>query len=94
MATLEEIILRPRVGDRPFMVPACSDLYRDRIRQILASEQLDILWKSLPSIKRAKYEYTLSVVRQCGGNISDAARRLGEHRRTVERILEKRAPRR
>ena len=38
-------------------------------------------------------EHIERVLRECNGNISKAARMLGMHRRTLQRILAKRAPR-
>ena len=45
------------------------------------------------SADRVRWEHILRVYEQCSRNISDSARRLGMHRRTLQRILSKRAPR-
>jgi two-component system response regulator RegA len=45
-----------------------------------------------PSLARAEWEHIHRVIDQCGGNISEAARRLGIHRRSLQRKLRKRAP--
>jgi ActR/RegA family two-component response regulator len=37
--------------------------------------------------------YDVHVAADCGGNISEAARRLGMHRRSLQRKLQKRPPR-
>lgn len=42
---------------------------------------------------RARWEHIHRVLEFCDHNISEAARRLGLHRRTLQRILAKRAPR-
>jgi len=42
---------------------------------------------------RARWEHIHRVLEFSGYNISEAARRLGLHRRTLQRILAKRAPR-
>lgn len=42
---------------------------------------------------RARWEHIHRVLEFCGYNISEASRRLGLHRRTLQRILAKRAPR-
>ena len=36
--------------------------------------------------------YVRAAVHACGGNVSDAARRMGMHRRTVQRILQSHRP--
>jgi two-component system response regulator RegA len=46
-----------------------------------------------PSLARAEWEHINRVMSDCGGNISAAARRLGMHRRSLQRKLQKLAPR-
>ena len=46
----------------------------------------------VPSLARAEWEHIHRVLSDCGGNISEAARRLGIHRRSLQRKLRKRAP--
>ncbi len=41
---------------------------------------------------RVKWEHIWRVYEQCGHNVSETARRLGMHRRTLQRILSKHAP--
>lgn len=45
-----------------------------------------------PSLARAEWEYIHRVLADCGGNISEAARRLGVHRRVLQRKLQKFPP--
>jgi two-component system response regulator RegA len=45
-----------------------------------------------PSLARAEWEHINRVLSDCGGNISEAARRLGIHRRSLQRKLKKLAP--
>jgi two-component system response regulator RegA len=45
-----------------------------------------------PSLARTEWEHIHRVLGDCGGNISEAARRLGIHRRSLQRKLRKRAP--
>jgi two-component system response regulator RegA len=45
-----------------------------------------------PSLARAEWEHIQRVLADCGGNISEAARRLGLHRRSLQRKLKKLAP--
>ncbi|MFO0563281.1 MAG: response regulator [Polyangiales bacterium] len=42
-----------------------------------------------PSLDRASWEHIQRVLSDCSGNISEAARRLGLHRRTLQRKLQK-----
>jgi two-component system response regulator RegA len=46
----------------------------------------------LPSAPRVEYEYLARVLSDCGGNISEAARRLRMHRRSLQRKLAKVPP--
>lgn len=45
-----------------------------------------------PSLARAEWEHINRVLGDCEGNISEAARRLGIHRRSLQRKLQKRPP--
>jgi len=42
-----------------------------------------------PSVKRLEWEHIQKVLNETGGNVSEAARRLGMHRRTLQRKLNK-----
>jgi two-component system, response regulator RegA len=55
----------------------------------LASRPRD-LSTSLPSLARVEWEYLQRVLTDCDGNVSEAARRLGMHRRSLQRKLAKR----
>lgn len=46
-----------------------------------------------PSLARAEWEYIHRVLDETGGNISETARRLGLHRRSLQRKLQKYPPR-
>jgi two-component system response regulator RegA len=46
----------------------------------------------IPSLDLVEWEYLQRVLADCGGNISDAARRLRIHRRSLQRKLNRRAP--
>lgn len=46
----------------------------------------------VPSLARAEWEHINRVLGDCDGNISEAARRLGIHRRSLQRKLQKRPP--
>jgi two-component system, response regulator RegA len=45
------------------------------------------------SADRVRWEHIQRVFEQCDRNVSETARRLGMHRRTLQRILAKRSPR-
>ena len=45
-----------------------------------------------PSLERVKWEHIQRVLSDTGGNVSAAARRLGLHRRSLQRILDRRPP--
>lgn len=47
-----------------------------------------------PSLARAEWEYIHRVLADCSDNVSEAARRLGLHRRSLQRKLHKHPPRR
>jgi two-component system response regulator RegA len=47
----------------------------------------------LPSLDRVEYEYLQRVVADCGGNISEAARCLRMHRRSLQRKIGRSPPR-
>ncbi|MEZ4391668.1 MAG: response regulator [Polyangiales bacterium] len=49
---------------------------------------------TVPSLDRAQWEHLQRVLADCDGNISETARRLGMHRRTLQRKLQKYPPRR
>jgi two-component system, response regulator RegA len=45
-----------------------------------------------PSLARTEWEHIQRVLADCGGNVSEAARRLGIHRRSLQRKLHKYPP--
>jgi two-component system response regulator RegA len=46
----------------------------------------------VPSLARAEWEHIQRILSDCGGNISEAARRLGMHRRSLQLKLRKNPP--
>jgi two-component system response regulator RegA len=48
---------------------------------------------SAPSLERVRWEHINRVLNDCEGNVSEAARRLGLHRRSLQRMLQKYPPR-
>jgi two-component system response regulator RegA len=63
-------------------------------KALLGSGPADGTDDALPSLDRVEWEYLQRVLADCDGNVSDAARRLGMHRRSLQRKLAKNAPRR
>ena len=47
---------------------------------------------AVPSLDRVRWEHISRVLSDCTGNVSEAARRLGVHRRSLQRILQKYPP--
>jgi two-component system response regulator RegA len=71
--------------------PADAD---DVVRALLAaSGQSPSPPENPMSADRVRWEHIQRVYELCGHNISETARRLNMHRRTLQRILAKRAPR-
>jgi two-component system response regulator RegA len=50
--------------------------------------------EDVPSLDRVEWEYLQRVIADCGGNISEAARRLRMHRRSLQRKISRLPPRR
>jgi len=66
----------------------------DVVAALLAHEQIKIEPPENPmSADRVRWEHIQRIYELCGRNVSETARRLNMHRRTLQRILAKRAPR-
>ncbi len=64
------------------------------IRTLLSDQPVPVEVEDRPmSADRVRWEHIQRVFEQCGRNVSETARRLNMHRRTLQRILSKRAPR-
>jgi two-component system response regulator RegA len=63
-----------------------------RDRQEVSDKASLPLHEDLPSLGRHEREYIEHVLAQCDGNISEAARRLGLHRQSLQRKLRKYPP--
>ena len=71
--------------------PADAD---DVARALLAAADMTAAPPENPmSADRVRWEHIQRVYELCGNNVSETARRLSMHRRTLQRILAKRAPR-
>ncbi len=69
--------------------PADAD---DVVRALLAIEDKAPPPENPMSADRVRWEHIQRVYALCGNNVSETARRLNMHRRTLQRILAKRAP--
>jgi len=66
----------------------------DVVAALLALENVKIQPPENPmSADRVRWEHIQRIYELCGRNVSETARRLNMHRRTLQRILAKRAPR-
>jgi len=70
--------------------PADAD---DVVRALLARDDTPSPPDNPMSADRVRWEHIQRVYELCGHNVSETARRLNMHRRTLQRILAKRAPR-
>lgn len=64
----------------------------DAITQALLGTGAPAPADETPSLARAEWEYIHRVLADCQNNISEAARRLGLHRRSLQRKLQKHPP--
>ncbi|TPV95929.1 MAG: response regulator [Myxococcales bacterium FL481] len=67
---------------------AAFDVASDASAEALAAIELET-----PSLARAEWEHISRVLAECGGNVTQAAKRLRMHRRTLQRKLDKYPPR-
>lgn len=64
----------------------------DDVLKALTGEAQPVLVDETPTLARAEWEYIQRVLADCDDNISEAARRLGLHRRSLQRKLQKYPP--
>jgi two-component system response regulator RegA len=70
--------------------PADADMIDNALRQLKGSAPTPPEDPMSPD--RVKWEHIQRVFSECGNNVSETARRLKMHRRTLQRILAKHAP--
>ncbi len=87
IATAVQAVREGAVGYLP--KPADADEILAALNGADTSQQKGI---DTPSLARAEWEHIQRVLADCGGNISEAARRLGIHRRSLQRKLHKYPP--
>ena len=100
------IVVLTGYGNLASAVAAIKTGANDYLAKPAAADQIEaalisIEGKGLPpppdspmSADRVRWEHIQRVFEQCGRNVSETARRLKMHRRTLQRILNKHAPRR
>lgn len=69
--------------------PADADDIMAALEQPAGDDSIDITAQPIP-LNRVEWEHIQRVLNECEGNISETARRLGMHRRTLQRKLQKR----
>ena len=74
---------------KPVDAAACERSLLGRAEAAAGPEDDDV-----PSLERVEYEYLQRVLADCGGNVSEAARRLRMHRRSLQRKITRQPPRR
>lgn len=74
--------------------PADADQILDAYRKVNSPEEAgDSEFAPVPSLARVEWEHIQRVLADCDGNISQAAKLLGLHRRSLQRKLSKYPPR-
>ena len=73
--------------------PAHADQILEAFAQVPGEPRAVSDGYTAPSLARAEWEHINRVLTDCGGNISQAARVLGLHRRSLQRKLQKYPPR-
>jgi two-component system response regulator RegA len=87
IATAVEAVREGAVGYLP--KPADAD---EILAALAGTHTQKVPGLETPSLARAEWEHIQRVLTDCGGNISEAARRLGIHRRSLQRKLHKYPP--
>lgn len=62
------------------------------VRALLGEAEPEGSSQDVPSLDRVEWEYLNRVLADCGGNVSEAARRLRMHRRSLQRKMGKLPP--
>ncbi|MFT4625184.1 MAG: two-component system response regulator RegA [Myxococcota bacterium] len=83
-----------RLGAANYLTkPADTDMVLAALARADAAPLTEVPEYAPPSLARTEWEHIQRVLEDCGGNISEAARKLGLHRRTLQRKLQKYPPR-
>ena len=82
-----------RLGASNYLTkPADADMVLAALAKADAEPLSDVPDYEPPTLARTEWEHIQRVVDDCGGNISQAARKLGLHRRTLQRKLHRFPP--
>lgn len=73
--------------------PADADQILAAYQKLSTGEAAEITEAEVPSLARVEWEHLQRVLADCDGNISQAAKLLGLHRRSLQRKLSKHPPR-
>jgi two-component system response regulator RegA len=85
------VILALRAGANDYLAKPISE--GDLIDALLGrASPLPPVPETPLGLSRTCWEHVMRVYEQCGRNVSETARRLGMHRRSLQRVLSKRAP--
>ncbi len=96
-----QVVMLTGYGSIPTAVEATR---RGAIAYLAKPADADDVWRALngaptpaaahetPTLARAEWEYINRIMADCGNNVSEAARRLGIHRRSLQRKLQKFPP--
>jgi transcriptional regulator of acetoin/glycerol metabolism len=76
------------VGDGRVLLDSQSP----QLRLIISSPDAAASAPRLPSLERLQWEYIHAVLGSCAGNVSEAARQLGMHRQSLQRMLRRNPP--
>jgi two-component system, response regulator RegA len=86
-------VMATKLGADHFLSkPADADQILAAYEKIEAGESFADHAGSVPSLARVEWEHIQRVLTDCGGNISQAAKLLGLHRRSLQRKLNKIPP--
>lgn len=85
--SVEATVIAVRAGADIIMSKPCTG--KDIIRRVEEGMPTELDWDDTPSLARAQAEHIERVLKDCGGNISEAARRLGVHRSSLQRRMRK-----
>jgi two-component system response regulator RegA len=90
--TIASAVAAMRAGAADYLVKPVDAA--DCERALLGRRPEGAALDDVPSLDRVEWEYLQRVMADCDGNVSEAARRLGMHRRSLQRKIARLPPRR
>ncbi|MDX1518982.1 MAG: response regulator transcription factor [Gammaproteobacteria bacterium] len=89
-ASIQTAVEAIKLGARHYLTkPADADEILEALGKRDGTSNVEIVARPIP-YNRLEWEHLQKVLGECEGNVSEAARRLGMHRRTLQRKLQKR----